>query len=311
MGGGGGGYYSEYSGSQIQKKIEQTTDELAKGFGEELQRLLNEVLPGINDRDADGDMAIREELRGIISEAIDSPLIRLRFGGSVSKNTYVEGLSDIDALAVFRNLTVKDSNPANLLARIAANINAKLEGCEVRVGAVAVTVTRPDGKEFQIIPAVRDGTKLRVPSWDGKGWSGIDLRKFSKTLSKYNANLNQKLIPTIKLAKKVLAELPPSRHLSGYHVEALAVDVFKRYKGEPSTSSMLPYFFDRASKAILRPITDSSGQSVHVDEYLGAQNSVKRKEMSHLLNRISKRMMNASAFQSRDRWEDILGVSYE
>ena len=41
---------------------------------------------------------------------------------------------------------------------------------------------------------------------------------------------------------------------------------------------------------VLTPIRDSTGQSVHVDGYLGNANSADRQAASHLLNRIAKKM---------------------
>lgn len=308
MGGGGGGYYSSVSSADVQHEIEQSTEQLAQAFETELQGILDSAIPLLNDRDVENDNRFRSEVKAIISDALDSPVVNLNLGGSVSKSTYVEGISDIDALAVFRHLEAGETNPRRLLNKIARDIEAKMPDCGVTVGSVAVTIVRRDGSEFQVIPAVKDGAHLRVPSWDGGGWSKINVRTFSKALTRYNSKLQGKLVPTIKLAKQVLSHLPPSRHLSGYHIESLAIEVFKGYREERcATSKMLPYFFEKASKAVLCPIKDRSGQSVHVDEYMGAQNSVKRKEMSHLLGRIAKRMMNASAFKSRDRWKAILG----
>jgi hypothetical protein len=68
---------------------------------------------------------------------------------------------------------------------------------------------------------------------------------------------------------------------------------------------MLPYFFDRAKDLVLAPIRDSTGQSINVDEYLGEENSAVRKEVSHLLKGIEKRMRNASAAQSKERWTEL------
>ena len=68
---------------------------------------------------------------------------------------------------------------------------------------------------------------------------------------------------------------------------------------------MLPYFFKRASELVLKPMADRTGQSVHVDQYLGEAGSPERLGMSHLLTRVHQRMVNASAAKSRDRWRDL------
>jgi hypothetical protein len=68
---------------------------------------------------------------------------------------------------------------------------------------------------------------------------------------------------------------------------------------------MLPYLFQQAKDLILSPIRDQSGQSVHVDGYLGEANSVIRQYESRLIGNLAKRMTNASAAQSRAQWEAL------
>ena len=71
---------------------------------------------------------------------------------------------------------------------------------------------------------------------------------------------------------------------------------------------MLPHFFDHAKERVNRPMTDSTGQSVHVDEYTGAANSPARANVSHILSRISKRLSNATAAESIAQWRDVFGT---
>jgi len=68
---------------------------------------------------------------------------------------------------------------------------------------------------------------------------------------------------------------------------------------------MLPLFFERARKLVLSPIRDNTGQSVHVDEYLGQRNSPERQSVSHLLWRLAKRMRNASTGKSKAQWKAV------
>jgi hypothetical protein len=70
---------------------------------------------------------------------------------------------------------------------------------------------------------------------------------------------------------------------------------------------MLPVFFERAKDFVLSPITDRSGQSIHVDEYLGPANSEERQVASLLLGRIGRRMKNASASASITQWQALFG----
>ena len=176
---------------------------------------------------------------------------------------------------------------------------------EVRAGSVAVTVVYRDGKEIQLVPTVRDGDKFGVPSWDKNKWSSIDPRQFRDGLTKRNDECNGKLIPTLKLAKAINATLPEAARLSGYHIESIGVTAFRSYNDAKVPVRMLPHFFKKASELVLRPMTDRTGQSVHVDGYLGDANSSERVAASHMLRRIHQRMMSASAGHSRERWQDL------
>jgi hypothetical protein len=158
---------------------------------------------------------------------------------------------------------------------------------------------------IQLLPAIRTEGALRIPSGRSKHWSDIDPDQFRNELIKRNGECGGKLIPTIKLAKAIVGNLPEKYRLAGYHMESLAVAAFRGYKGEKTTTSMLPHFFDAARHLVLRGIRDISGQSSHVDEYLGFDNSEVRQQVSHVLGGITKRMRTASAARSKAQWEEL------
>ena len=117
------------------------------------------------------------------------------------------------------------------------------------------------------------------------------------------------MVPTIKLAKAVIDTLPEKHRLSGYHVESLAVRIFQNYDGPKTPKAMLSHFFEKVSSSVKTPIRDSTGQSSHVDEYLGASGSVKRRIASMAIERVSRRMRNADGMRSVDQWRRIIGDS--
>ena len=68
--------------------------------------------------------------------------------------------------------------------------------------------------------------------------------------------------------------------ISGYHMEALAVDAFSTYEGELKTKDMLVHFLGHSIRAVMKPIDDPTDQTPHVDGYLGLANSLPRKGAS-------------------------------
>jgi hypothetical protein len=232
------------------------------------------------------------------------------YGGSVAKHTYVDGLSDIDSLILINGSDLDGKSPQVALERMVGVIQAHLKGgASVEHGRMAVTVTYPDGMIIQLLPAIKSaGGRLHVPSSRRDAWSEINPAAFQEALSRRNDECGRKLVPTIKLAKAINGQLPDAQRLSGYHMESLGIAAFKNYRGELTTSAMLPVFFERARELVLRPIRDSTGQSVHVDDYLGPPDSEARTALSHVMGRLARRMRNATAAGSTAQWRAMFGL---
>ena len=311
-GGGGGGPFVGRSPEQLVKQVRETENETAvKEFETELSGIITDLLASANSRD----VAKVQERLDDVKDALEGPLnnsVDTLFGGSVAKKTYVDGLSDVDSLLILDDSSLEGSAPSEALRKVAEIIQRELGGsAAVTTGKLAVTVRYQDGMELQLLPAFNTKDGLKVPSSRRDGWSSISPQNFQNELTKRNEQCGGKLIPTIKLAKAVVATLPESQRLTGYHVESLAIAAFKDYSGPKTTAAMLPVFFDKARELVTAPIRDSSGQSVHVDEYLGPTGSAQREAASHILSRIGKRMRNASAHKSRDQWQAIFGLTDE
>ena len=309
MGGSGGGY-SDWTPKQFESRVRDAEKESLKiGFAPELSNFLGDLLRQFNTRDSDTVKDRLNDLKDFLSQELETS-ITLRFGGSVAKHTYVDGLSDVDAMFVTKSADTDFKNPNDLVSSFADLVKTKLgDSADVKSGEMAVSITYRDGTELQILPAAAtaDGN-LKVSSPEGDSWSKIKPKAFNQVLSEVNKSCNYNLVPTIKLAKAINATLPESQQLSGYHMESLAVDAFKNYSGTKSKHEMLVNFFASAKSQVLKPIVDRSGQSRHLDDYLGESGSDGRKRASYLLGRIEKRMRNANAASSKTAWASIFGV---
>jgi hypothetical protein len=309
-GGGGGGAFVHRSPEELRKLVRSAEDRTTvAAFESELAGLLGQLLGGYNARDAETARERLDEIKDTLKEEMDGSFDQL-FGGSVAKHTYVDGLSDVDSLILLDGSDLEDETPAAALQLMEAVISDRLEGqAEVSRGRMAVTVVYGDGMVIQVLPALRtDDGRLHVPSSRHEGWSRIDPIAFRDALTRRNDECAGKLVPTIKLAKAIIGQLPESQRLSGYHVESLAISAFKDYAGEKTTAAMLPNFFESAKDLVQAPIRDSTGQSIHVDEYLGPANSEARQAAGHVLGRLARRMRNASAAGSAAQWEALFGL---
>lgn len=308
--GGSGGSFGGYNPREIAQQVREAEAKIEdEGFKQKLESLLASLLSDYNERDVH---LVRRRIDSILEglgEYAEGDL-DLVFGGSVAKHTYIEGLSDIDCLLILNDTGLNVDNPRAVLEGVANKLSERLgDEAAAEAGDLAVTVRyRSDGMEIQLVPAIRTDVGMKIPSSRvPENWSKINPEKFRQGLTKYNEACAGKLIPTIKLAKAAIAQLPDASQLSGYHVESLAIDAFKTYTGAKTFTAMLPHFFEHATNRVLRPMTDTTGQSIHVDGYMGPENSDARTNASHLLGRISKRMASASAAGSMPQWKDLLG----
>jgi hypothetical protein len=297
--------FSSVTPDDLRKRIRDAELEAAeREFSPKLARRLADLLSRVNDRDDVKTSGRLEDVKSSLKNELDTEFV-LKFGGSVAKHTYVDGLSDVDMLVVMKERT---DNPRPLLDKLASRLQTTLEDrATVSTGRMAVTLTYPDEDEIQLVPAIRDPEGLRVPRWGKNEWSSIDPEKFRKGLTKRNAACAMKVVPTIKLAKAINGTLPERQQLSGYHIESMAIAAFKDYAGPYVVEKMLPHLFRRMTELVRTPMRDSTGQSVHVDTELGKANSAERHRMSQVLDRIARRMENATAAQSLDQWNAILG----
>ena len=310
-GGGGGGWVSRQTPEELARLVRSSEQRSADaGFEASLSTELAALLAGYNGRDVE---LVRErigEAKGALEGAVEGTLDQI-FGGSVAKHTYVDGLSDVDSLFIINDTTLADVGPRRALERIARVLGKQLAGqATVTKGRMAVTVEYADGMMIQLLPAVRqaDG-RLRVPSSRRPdAWSSINPKTFQEALTRRNAECGGKLVPVVKLAKAINGTLPEAQRLSGYHMESLGIAAFRDYDGPKTSSAMLPIFFERARDLVRSPIRDSTGQSIHVDEYLGDAGSPARQMASHVLGAIAKRMQNATAAASLPRWRALFGV---
>jgi len=168
-----------------------------------------------------------------------------------------------------------------------------------------------DNTEIQFLPAIKRGEGFKIPTENGDSWSNI-IRpdKFAKRLIDINQLCGAKVVPVVKLVKGINSQLPDSQQLKGYHIESLAIEIFKSYpESSPTTTKeMLKYFFEKGRDLIKTPIRDKTGQSINVDEYLGLENSKDRLGLSNTLDIYYRRMNNADTIGDISKWKNILGI---
>ena len=206
----------------------------------------------------------------------DDHMVQTKFGGSVQKGTYVTGLSDVDVLLIVNQSSLINQPPSKVIAYVRDTIKRRLPKIHVTAGKLAVTVGYADKTEIQILPAIRTTDGFRIADPGSTKWSNVvHPDRFVDRLVKVNNARGGRVVQVIKLAKAMLDchITQEDRKISGYHMESLAIDAFKNYQGSLDTKSMLIHSLGYSMKAVMSPITDPTGQSTYVDEYLGQAGS--------------------------------------
>lgn len=296
MGGGGSGGYSPPKPDVLQRKIEKAREENQQKLDADINRLLQRKLAQYNDRDVRATQNRLEHLEDVLGEGFD--IDSLLFGGSVAKHTYVDGLSDVDALVVLNQEGTQGLSAQGVLGRIYDQIDEAIDRAGVEsidMGSLAVTICYSDGSEVQLLPAVRDRRGLKIPDASGQGWKKTNPHAFQQELTRQNQRLNSGLIPTIKLVKSLVSDLPIQQRLTGYHIESLALDAARNYRGPSTPKALLDHVLGHAEGRVREPIPDVTGQSKNADDYLGARNSAQRRLVSQALGGIRRRLNAATS----------------
>lgn len=304
-GGGAGGGWPKNTPKEIAESIREleakaTSDQ----FESDVAALIGDVLASANDRDADAVATHLAEVRSALGKDVDG-FVDLLFGGSVSKKTYVDGISDIDALVVLNNSELAEKSPKEVCDYFLARLRERFPRTEIAPDGFALDL-RFNDVTLQIVPVVRRGQDYLLPNDNQTAWTRTRPKAFTDALTEVNKARANKVVPTIKLAKLLMASLPDARRISGYHAELLAVSIFSSYDGVHTPKAMVQHFFANAPRLVREPMRDPTGQSLFVDSHLGPSNSVERLVVADNLDRIGRRLRNADGAQSLDQWRDLL-----
>lgn len=308
--GGSGGFLYRYKPDQIKQMVEEAAIKTrSEEFEVEVSDRLSELLIEYNDRDVEKIRSYLNKIKELLQEDIEGT-VDLRFGGSITRHTYVDGLSDVDCLVHLKDPALQSMSPKDVLQYFKEKIEQRLgRFVDVSVGNLAVTIEYPDGTKIQLLPAIDRGAGVVIPASRGDTWSNV-IRpdRFAERLTEVNQACNSKVVPAIKLVKGITNKLlPGEHHLTGYHIESLAIEVFKTYTGRMTIKAMVERFFEGVKDLVIRTIKDKTGQSVHVDDYLGGENSQLRRAISNDLDNISRKIKNANTRAETSAWLEAIG----
>jgi hypothetical protein len=304
MGGSGGGSDASFEGKKFALLIRGVENKAkSEQFESDVAGLLGEILASANDRNKDAVAIHLQEIRNALAKEIDGS-VDLLFGGSVSKKTYVDGISDVDALVVLNNSELATLSPKEVCDYFLTRLRERFAATDVSPDGFALDVRFRD-VTVQVVPVIRQGEDFLLPNSSCTSWSYVRPKAFTDALTAVNKACGNKVVPTIKLSKALMASLPDARRISGYHTELLATQLFSAYDGPLTPKAMVQHFFAHAPQLIREPTRDPTGQTPFVDDHLGPAQSVERLTIADSLDRIGRRLRNADGAQSVEQWRDL------
>lgn len=261
-----------------------------------INNYLNEVLTHINQRDTEKINQRKEEILRILKAEFEE-VVDLTTGGSYSRYTYVNGLSDVDILIDLGNYSASGitgkENSEIILQYVADRLEQRYPRTEMKVGKMAVTLKFSDGIEIQVIPAFRHYSGHKIPDPDSSGWISTYPKKFAEDITELNKKTGGKVKPVIKLTKYMLAN--NNIEVRSYHLENLAIEAYKNYTGSQTPYEMLIHLMNQSKTRVLRGMDDPSGQFERIDAHLGPRGSLKRQQLSRELRNLEARLKNAKS----------------
>ena len=198
--------------------------------------------------------------------------------------------------------------PREAIQVMAERIRQRLPQTSVTPGDMAVTIQYSDGIEIQVLPAIRTKSGVRVADPDTNRWSNVVRpERFARKLTSVNQANRGEVIPTVKLVKGMTAHRIRSDRdkISSYHLESLAIEAFRNYQGPYDLRSMVRHYVSYSSKAVRQPITDPTGQSRHVDEYMGPADSKQRQRASKTFRTMRRRLDEC---KKKEDFDNLLGA---
>ncbi len=302
MGGSGGGYgrSAYWQPTDLETSLRQTRQrerEIA------VAEVIDEALREINQVDTEALNRHKQTILDALNDQFDG-VYDLRGGGSYTRRTYVNGLSDVDVLLDLGEYTAADfpnkDDPQALLKEMEARLRRRLPFTDITAGKMAVTVRFSDGSEIQVLPAFREGRGYRIPDPHGEGWTVTRPREFARLLTERSRQIGGGLRRCIKLAKLICAN--QGVDIRSYHLENMALKAFEQYPGSKTMPAMLRHFFSQAKALVLTPMPDVTGQDTHVDRYLGTTSA--RQRLARQLRQVEQAI--SAGEDNPDRWRTLL-----
>lgn len=233
-----------------------------------------------------------KRLHEVARAALEATLIgceRTFLSGSYPRNTRLKPLNDIDIIAVVQSTEPWANDPSMALAEAGRVVSDVFAGSRYELGKHAAKVQEVDSTiedvhlDIVVARETGEGSVLEISEREpANEWIVSDPEAHASALSVLNAAWDDRLVPTIKMAKHWNErEADEDQRLPSFLVEAIALHAFDG-TGSLEQPEMVHRFFDRAANKIKTPTTSPAVPDGVVDPDLGDE---RREDLSARLRR--------------------------
>ena len=185
-----------------------------------------------------------------------------------------------------------------VLNSLADRLRDRFPKTTIETGKMAVTIGYSDGSEIQLLPAYRNGQRFEIPDPNSPHWIQSNPTAFTRRLTGVNKANNGRVIPVIKLMKRLCEKR--GIELKSYHIENLALNAFDRYSDAKTYPAMLCRLLNYAKGNISRRLPDPSGQSDNIGASLSGS---QQKMISRQLKQVEDEIRGALESDSTEKWK--------
>ncbi len=256
---------------------------------------------------------IRESLRGIIKNDNRKPDF---LTGSYARHTQIRPINDIDIMVTFDRdeYWVKYGNkPQLFLSYLKRKLREVYPNSDIRTQTHSIGLDFNEAPNVDVVPAFiinYEEQIYQIPDRKFTRFIRTSPPRHQELISNFNARLNQKFIPVIKILKKW--RQTNKINLKSFHLEVFCMDIFNAPFG--NFQDGVKIFFNNAATKIMEKCIDPIGISGELDDYLSVEEKIKLSklfsEMANFVNKAIELESRGLHQDSIDQWHQILGSPF-
>ncbi len=303
--GGSGGHsypYTPKTSRQIDDLVSQSEiDTQEKAASTDIEQAIDDKLRDINDHDYEAIDRHRTEIENKLCESYEDVEV-VRYGGSHSRDTDVNGVSDIDILVPMGQASDTPPSSTQAIEDLASVLRDRYPTSKIETGRMAVTIKFSDGIEVQVLPAYKVGSdSYRIPDPNSDGWVETHPAAFARKLTNANQQHGGIVVPVIKVAKYLCSKY--NVPVNSYHLENMVVESLATYAGKLDQHEILQHVFNQAKSQCLQPMSDPCGQS---NDVAGDITPQERRALASKFREVEQKITAANSANSADDWNRLL-----